>query len=286
MLTSMTPVILKAYKEKYAIGQFNIHNIEWITAVLTAAKNQNSPAILGVSSGSIPQMGGLKTIVSIVKNMIEYLDVTIPIVLHLDHGKTPEICFEAIDAGFTSVMYDGSHLPFDENYRLSEQVIKYAYERDVSVELELGTIAGSEDGIVNSEVIYADLNECKIIAELKPTAFAPALGSTHGLYKGKAKLGFNEMKEISELTKIPLVLHGGTGISDEDIKRAIDLGTAKINVNTEFMYKWCMNVKKQFLNNDTDINDPRKVINIGCAEVMKEIEKKMVLFSSSGSYIQ
>ncbi|WP_166372109.1 ketose-bisphosphate aldolase [Psychromonas sp. SA13A] len=284
MLTSMKPVIELAYKEKFAVGQFNIHNIEWITAVLNAAKKQKSAVILGVSSGSIPQMGGFKTIVSIVTHLIDYLEITTPVVIHLDHGKSVKICKEAIDAGFTSVMFDGSHLPFKENLKLSLEVINYAKSKDVSVELELGTIAGSEDGIVNSNVIYADLKECEEIAKLKPTAFAPALGSTHGLYRGKAKIGFAEMEEISLATKIPLVLHGGTGISDKDILRAISLGTAKVNVNTEFMYEWCLTVKQLFENTTTDINDPRKVINIGCNAVSKAIEDKIMLLGSNNRY--
>lgn len=284
MISSMKPVLERAYAEKFAVGQFNIHNVEWITAVLTAAKNQNSPAILGVSAGSIPQMGGFKTIVAIVTNLVEYLEVSTPVIIHLDHGKTVDICFEAIDAGFTSVMFDGSHLPFEENLRLSKVVIDYAYAREVSVELELGTIAGAEDGVVNSHVIYADLKECEVLTQLKPTAFAPALGSTHGLYKGKAVIGFNEMAEISEATKTPLVLHGGTGISEEDMRKAISLGTAKINVNTEFMYKWCNTVKDMFEMATSDVNDPRKVINAGCHEVSKAIESKMKLFGSSNTY--
>ena len=284
MITSMTPVLKRAYEEKFAVGQFNIHNVEWITAVLTAAKNQKSPAILGVSSGSVPQMGGFKTIVAIVTNLVDYLDITTPVIIHLDHGKTVDICIEAIDAGFTSVMFDGSHLPFEDNLELSRQVIDYASERGVSVELELGTIAGTEDGVANSHVIYADPKECEIIAKLNPTAFAPALGSTHGLYKGKAVIGFKEMAEISEITKIPLVLHGGTGISSEDMVKAITLGTSKINVNTEFMYKWCIAVKEMFEQSTSDINDPRKVINTGCLEVSKAIEEKMKLFGSSNTY--
>ncbi len=281
MLISMKKILNKAFLEKYAVGQFNIHNLEWTKAVLSAAQAEHSPVILGVSGGSVIHMGGFITITNMVKNIISYLDITVPVILHLDHGATVEACCEAIDAGFSSVMYDGSHLPFAENMKNSKRVIDYAKLFNVSVELELGTIAGTEDGVSNSEVIYANPAECILLCELKPDAFAPALGSTHGLYKGKAKLGFSEMEHIANITNVPLVLHGGTGISENDMLKAISLGTSKINVNTEYMYLWCETISSLFKNSTNDINDPRKVINAGCSVITKKIQEKMVFFGSN-----
>lgn len=213
---------------------------------------------------------------------MEYLNIDVPVALHLDHGTTREACEAAINAGFSSIMFDGSHLPFSENLAITRYLVELAHSKGVSVEAELGTIAGSEDGIVNSHVIYADIEECFTLAhETQVDCLAAALGSTHGLYKGKAKLGFTEMKAISERVNIPLVLHGGTGIADDDMRKAIACGTAKINVNTENMYAWCQAVKTLF-NADTehDINDPRKVINQGLIPVSKMIAQRIQLFGS------
>ncbi|WP_228777431.1 class II fructose-bisphosphate aldolase [Lonepinella koalarum] len=239
-LVRMTELLQDAYAKKYAIAQFNINNLEWIKSILLVSQKNRSPVILGVSGGTVTHMCGFKTIHDVTVGVADYLNIDVPVVLHLDHGKTKEACIQAIDAGFSSVMFDGSHLPFEENLKLTQEIVQYAHAKGVSVEAELGTIAGSEDGIVNSHVIYADPEQCDImVKETQIDCLAPALGSTHGLYKGKAKLGFDEMQHISKLVKIPLVLHGGTGISDEDMLHAIELGVAKINVNTEFMYAWC-----------------------------------------------
>ena len=286
MLVSMKDMLKNAYHEHYAVGQFNINNLEWVATVLKTAKENRSPAILGVSGGTIKHMLGFNTIHAIVKNAMDYLDIDVPIALHLDHGQSYESCFAAINAGFSSVMFDGSHLPFEENLEITKRIVDYAHKRGVSVEAELGTIAGSEDGIVNSQVIYADPHQClTMVKETNVDCLAAALGSTHGLYKGKAKLGFNEMQHISNLIKIPLVLHGGTGICDEDMLHAISLGTAKINVNTENMYTWCVAVGKLFAEQkDHDINDPRKVINYGLNPVAEKITERMKLFGSVNRY--
>ena len=281
MLVSMKNMLAKAFNEHYAVGQFNINNLEWTTAVLLAAKKEKSPVILGVSGGTIGHMGGFKSIAKLVENMIDYHNITVPVALHLDHGQSYEACRDAIDAGFTSVMFDGSHLPFDENMAISKKVIDYAKPHNVSVELELGRIAGCEDGVQSSHVIYADPKECIELCSIGPDAFAPALGSTHGMYKGKAKLGFKEMEHIAKITNVPLVLHGGTGISEEDMLKAISLGTAKINVNTENMYAWCEAVKDLFSTSTKEINDPRKVISFGCSVVTENIQAKMRVFGSS-----
>lgn len=198
----------------------------------------------------------------------------------------PEACEAAIAAGFSSIMFDGSHLPFRENLAITRHLVTLAHSKGISVEAELGTIAGSEDGIVNSEVIYADPQECyTLVTETQVDCLAAALGSTHGLYKGKARLGFTEMKAIAEQVKVPLVLHGGTGIADEDMRRAIACGTAKINVNTENMYAWCQQVKAIFAaDTGHDVNDPRKVIAQGLQPVREMIARRMALFGSEQRY--
>ncbi len=284
MLVSMENMLNRAFARQYAVGQFNINNLEWTGTVLKVAQQLRSPVILGVSGGTIKHMLGLKCIHDIVVNAMEFLEIDVPVALHLDHGQSYEACEAAIKAGFSSVMFDGSHMPFAENLAITKRLVTYAHRRGVSVEAELGTIAGSEDGIVNSHVIYADPVECqKLVEETGVDCLAAALGSTHGLYKGKAKLGFAEMQHIAQLVKVPLVLHGGTGISDEDMKKAISLGTAKINVNTENMYAWCLSVKEQFEQQGAhDINDPRKVIMKGLQPVAERVEERMRLFGSAG----
>ena len=287
MLVSMQNMLNRAFAHQYAVGQFNINNMEWTGAVLNVAQTLRSPVILGVSGGTIKHMLGLKCIHDIVVNAMDYLEIDVPVTLHLDHGQSYEACEAAIKAGFSSVMFDGSHMPFAENLAITKRLVTYAHRRGVSVEAELGTIAGSEDGIINSHVIYADPQECQtLVEETGVDCLAAALGSTHGLYKGKAKLGFAEMQHIAQRVSVPLVLHGGTGICDEDMKRAISLGTAKINVNTENMYAWCLAVKEQFDQQGAhDINDPRKVIMKGLKPVAERVEERMRLFGSVGQAI-
>lgn len=287
MLVSMQNMLNRAFAHQYAVGQFNINNMEWTGAVLNVAQTLRSPVILGVSGGTIKHMLGLKCIHDIVVNAMDYLEIDVPVALHLDHGQSYEACEAAIKAGFSSVMFDGSHMPFAENLAITKRLVTYAHRRGVSVEAELGTIAGSEDGIINSHVIYADPQECQtLVEETGVDCLAAALGSTHGLYKGKAKLGFAEMQHIAQRVSVPLVLHGGTGICDEDMKSAISLGTAKINVNTENMYAWCLAVKEQFDQQGAhDINDPRKVIMKGLKPVAERVEERMRLFGSAGQAI-
>lgn len=287
MLVSMEKMLNLGFTHHYAVGQFNIHNLEWTAAVLKSAQKLRSPVILGVSGGTIKHMLGLKSIHDIVVNAMEYLQTDVPVALHLDHGQSYEACEAAIKAGFSSVMFDGSHLPFQENLDITRRLVEYAHRRGVSVEAELGTIAGSEDGVVNSHVIYADPEECHtLVSQTGVDCLAAALGSTHGLYKGKANIGFAEMQHIAQRVNVPLVLHGGTGISDDDMQKAISLGTAKINVNTENMYAWCLAVKAQFENQGAhDVNDPRKVITQGMIPVAQRIEERMRLFGSAGRAI-
>ncbi|EHT01744.1 TPA: class II fructose-1,6-bisphosphate aldolase [Klebsiella oxytoca] len=286
MLVSMKDMLQHALRDGYAVGQFNINNLEWVGAVLSTGQQLRSPIILGVSGGTVKHMLGLKCIHDIVVNAMDYLHIDIPVALHLDHGTTREACEAAIEAGFSSIMFDGSHLPFSENLAITRHLVALAHSKGISVEAELGTIAGSEDGIVNSAVIYADPEECyTLVKETQVDCLAAALGSTHGLYKGKAKLGFTEMKAISERVNVPLVLHGGTGIADDDIRKAIACGTAKINVNTENMYAWCQEVKALFAaDTGHDVNDPRKVINQGLKPVREMIARRIALFGSQNRY--
>lgn len=233
-LVSMTEMLKDAKEKGYAVGQFNLNNLEFTQAILQAAEEEKSPVILGVSEGAGRYMGGFKTVVAMVKALIEEYNVTVPVAIHLDHGSSFESCAKAIHAGFTSVMIDASHHPFDENVETTAKVVELAHFHGVSVEAELGTVGGQEDDVIAEGVIYADPKECQELVERTGIdCLAPALGSVHGPYKGEPNLGFAEMEEIGKTTGLPLVLHGGTGIPTADIKRAISLGTAKINVNTE-----------------------------------------------------
>ena len=254
-------------------------NLEWTQAVLMACKETNSPVILGVSEGAAKYMGGFKVVASMVNSLIEEMEVTQPVALHLDHGSSFEMCKKAIDAGFSSVMIDGSHHPIDENIEITKKVVEYAHERNVSVEAEVGTVGGEEDGVIGG-VKYADPNEClRMVTEGKIDALAAALGSVHGNYDGEPKLGFEEMEIISNLTKAPLVLHGGSGIPDYQIKKAIELGHAKINVNTECQQAFTKKVR-DVLANDEKVYDPRKYIGPGKEEIKKVVIEKIKEFGS------
>lgn len=280
-LVNMSIMLQKAKDGKYAIGQFNINNLEWTIAILKAAQEQQSPVILGVSEGAAKYMGGYKVVVNMVKALIEEKNVTVPVAIHLDHGTSFESCKNAIDAGFTSVMYDGSHDPIEENIRVTKQVVEYAHARGASVEAEVGTVGGEEDGIVGG-IQYADLDECvRLVNEANIDALAPALGSVHGPYQGEPKLGFDEMLAIKEATDRPLVLHGGTGIPIEQIQRAISCGTAKINVNTENQMAWTAVVRDVLAKNDK-VYDPRKIIGPGADAIVEVVKQKMEEFGSVG----
>ena len=278
-LVNMNEMLKKALENKYAVGQFNINNLEWTQAVLAACKETNSPVILGVSEGAAKYMGGFKVVASMVTSLMEEMEVTQPVALHLDHGSSFEKCKKAIDAGFSSVMIDGSHHPIDENIEITKQVVAYAHERNVSVEAEVGTVGGEEDGVIGG-IKYADPNEClRMVTEGQIDALAAALGSVHGNYDGEPKLGFEEMEVISNLTKAPLVLHGGSGIPDYQIKKAIELGHAKINVNTECQQAFTKKVR-EVLNNDSDVYDPRKYIGPGKEAIKETVIEKIKEFGS------
>ena len=280
-LVSMTEMLNKAKEGKYAVGQFNINNLEWTQAVLQAAQENNSPIILGVSEGAGKYMGGAEVVAAMVNALMETMDITVPVALHLDHGSTVESAKHYIDAGFTSVMFDHSHFPIDENIEMTKELVEYAHSKGVSVEAEVGTVGGVEDGVTGG-VKYADLEECKrMVSEAKIDALAAALGSVHGTYDGEPVLGFDEMEAISDATGTPLVLHGGSGIPDYQIKKAIERGHAKINVNTELQQQRTKAVREK-LNSDDKVYDPRKVIAPGKEAIVKITKETMDMFGSTG----
>lgn len=280
-LVSMTDMLQKGLKGHYAIGQFNINNLEWTQAVLTAAQEEKSPVILGVSEGAAKYMGGFKVVAAMVEALMETMDITVPVALHLDHGSSLENCTAAIDAGFSSVMIDNSKFPIDENIQATKSVVEYAHSKGASVEAEVGSVGGTEDGVTGG-VLYADAQECKrMVEEAGIDALAAALGSVHGDYDGEPVLGFDEMKEISELTGAPLVLHGGSGIPEFQIKKAIEYGHTKINVNTELQQVWTKKTREVIANNEK-VYDPRKIIGPGKEDITATTKAKMREFGSSG----
>ncbi len=282
-LVSMTAMLNKAKEEGYAVGQFNLNNLEFTQAILQAAEEEKSPVILGVSEGAARYMGGFKLVVKMVEALMEEYKVTVPVAIHLDHGSSFEKCAQAIQAGFTSVMIDGSHFPLDENIALTKKVVELAHIHGVSVEAELGRIGGQEDDLVveDADAAYAIPAECdRLVEETKVDCFAPALGSVHGPYKGEPNLGFDRMEEVSKLTGIPLVLHGGTGIPTKDIKRAISLGTAKVNVNTENQISSAKRVR-EVLADQPEQYDPRKYLGPARDAIKETVIGKMREFGSS-----
>ncbi|WP_026907741.1 class II fructose-bisphosphate aldolase [Paucisalibacillus globulus] len=279
-LVSMKDMLNNAKDNGYAVGQFNINNLEYIQAILQAAEEEKSPVILGVSEGAGKYMGGFKVVVAMVKSLMEEYGTTVPVAIHLDHGSSFEKCAQAIHAGFTSVMIDASHSPIDENIATTQKVVELAHFHGVSVEAEVGTVGGEEDGVIGG-INYADPNEClRIVKEAGIDCLAPALGSVHGPYQGEPNLGFKEMEEILNLTHVPLVLHGGTGIPTKDIQKAISLGTAKINVNTENQMAQAKAVR-QVLNEKTEVYDPRKYLGPGTEAIKQTVIGKMREFGSS-----
>jgi len=284
MLVSAKEMLVKAREGKYAVGQFNINNLEWTKAVLLTAKECNSPVILGVSEGAGKYMGGYKTIVGMVKGMIEELNIQVPVAIHLDHGSY-EGALKTIEAGFSSVMFDGSHYSIEENIEKTKEIIKIAGEKGISVEAEVGSIGGEEDGVVGAGEV-ADPSECKLIAELGVDMLAAGIGNIHGKYPANWKgLDFEALAAIKEATgNVPLVLHGGTGIPEDMIKRAISLGVAKINVNTECQLSFAAATRK-YIEAGKDLEgkgfDPRKLLAPGFEAIKATVKEKMDLFGST-----
>lgn len=269
-----------AKKEKFAIPQININGLIWIEGILKAAQNLNSPIIIGTTDKNIEFLGGYKFISNTIKNKIQAMNITVPVYIHLDHGLTVEGCKEAVDAGYDSVMFDGSKLSISENIRLTKEVVDYAHEHNVFVEGEVGAIGGVEDGL-SGQVRYADIDEClALVKETNLDTLAPALGSVHGKYKGEPNLGFEEMELINANTQVPLVLHGASGISKEDLHRAISLGHAKINFNTEINIAWSNQLRKTLIE-DKNLFSPQEIIRPSIEEIQKTSEKIINLCGSN-----
>ena len=266
MLVNTKEMLLAAKEGKYAIPQFNINNLEWTKNILELCQDEQVPVILGVSEGAAKYMGGFAVVYAMVNELIK--SIGLDVALHLDHGTSFESCKAAIDHGFSSVMIDASQYELEENIRITKKVVDYAHSKGVTVEAEVGHVGGSEDGIV-SDILNASLEECvRISEETGIDSLAPALGSVHGLYVGEPNLDFEAMKEINETLEIPLVLHGGTGIPDQQILKAIESGISKININTELQIAWHSAVK-DYVEKNPNSYDPRVVIGSG-KEAMKQ----------------
>lgn len=282
-LVSMKEMLKQAKEQGYAVGQFNVNNLEYAQAILQAAEEEKSPVILGVSEGAGRYIGGYKVVVAMVAALMEEYGITVPVAIHLDHGSSFEQCAKAIYAGFTSVMIDASSMPLDDNIALTKKVVELAHINGVSVEAELGRVGGQEDDIIveDAEQAYAIPEECeRLVQETNVDCFAPALGSVHGPYKGEPNLGFDRMKEVMNLTDVPLVLHGGTGIPTKDIQRAISLGSAKINVNTENQMEQAKRIR-EVLAEQPEQYDPRKYMGPGRNAIKETVIGKMREFGSS-----
>ncbi len=285
MLVSAKEMLNKAKAGKYAVGQFNINNLEWTKAILLTAQECNSPVILGVSEGAGKYMCGYTTVVGMVNGMIKELGITVPVALHLDHGSY-EHAKKCIEAGFSSVMFDGSHYPIEENIEKTKELVAICEEKGLSLEAEVGAIGGEEDGVVGSGEV-ADPKECKMIADLGVTMLAAGIGNIHGKYpENWAGLSFDTLDAIQQLTgDMPLVLHGGTGIPADMIKKAISLGVSKINVNTECQLAFAEATRK-YIEAGKDLVgkgfDPRKVLADGFEAIKATVKEKMELFGSVG----
>ena len=285
MLVTATDMLTKARANGYAVGQFNINNLEWTKAILITAQEMNSPVILGVSEGAGKYMGGFKVVSAMVKALIEEQNITVPVALHLDHG-TYEGCYKCIEAGFSSIMFDGSHYPIDENIAKTKELVGITREKGMSIEAEVGSIGGEEDGVIGMGEC-ADPNECKAIADLGVTMLAAGIGNIHGKYPANWEgLSFETLEAVSELTgDMPLVLHGGTGIPEDQIRKAISMGVAKINVNTECQLSFAAATRK-YIEEGKDLQgkgyDPRKLLAPGAEAIKETVREKMELFGSVG----
>ena len=285
MLVSAKEMLEKAVEGHYAVGQFNINNLEWTKSILLTAQELQSPVILGVSEGAGKYMTGFKTVAAMVKAMIEELNITVPVALHLDHG-TYEGCYKCIKAGFSSIMFDGSHYPIDENIEKTKELVKIAHAMGLSLEAEVGSIGGEEDGVVGLGEC-ADPAECKAIADLGVDFLAAGIGNIHGKYPANwPGLRFDVLEAVkAQVGNMPLVLHGGTGIPEDMIKKAISLGVAKINVNTECQLTFAA-ATREYIEAGKDQQgkgyDPRKLLAPGAEAIKATVKEKMELFGSVG----
>ena len=284
-LVSAKEMLQKAKAGQYAVGQLNINNLEWTKAILLTAEECKSPVILGVSEGAGKYMTGYKTVVGMVNGMLEELNISVPVALHLDHGSY-EGAKKCIEAGFSSIMFDGSHLPFEENVEKTKELVAICNEKGMSIEAEVGSIGGEEDGVVGMGEC-ADPKECKAIADLGVTMLAAGIGNIHGKYpENWAGLQFDVLDDIQKLTgEMPLVLHGGTGIPEDMIKKAISLGVSKINVNTECQLSFAEATRK-YIEAGKDLEgkgfDPRKLLAPGAEAIKATVKEKMEIFGSIG----
>jgi fructose-bisphosphate aldolase class II len=285
MLVSATEMLKKAVAGKYAVGQFNINNLEWTKSILATAQENNSPVILGVSEGAGKYMTGFKTVSAMVSAMVESMGITVPVALHLDHGSY-DGAYKCIDAGFSSIMFDGSHYPINENIEKTRELVDVCHKKGISIEAEVGAIGGEEDGVVGGGEV-ADPDECKMIADLGIDFLAAGIGNIHGKYPENWQgLNFDVLAKIKEkIGDLPLVLHGGTGIPADMIKKAISLGVAKINVNTECQL-YFQEATRKYIEEGKDLIgkgfDPRKLLAPGCEAIKTIVKEKMELFGSVG----
>lgn len=284
MLVSAKEMLEKAKAGKYAVGQFNINNLEWTKSILAVAEEMKAPVILGVSEGAGKYMTGYKTVAAMVKAMIEEMKITVPVALHLDHG-TYEGCLKCVEAGFSSIMFDGSHYPIEDNIAKTKELVALCAKKGLSLEAEVGSIGGEEDGVIGMGEC-ADPKECKMIADLGVTMLAAGIGNIHGKYPENWKgLSFETLDAVQQLTgDMPLVLHGGTGIPEDMIKKAISLGVAKINVNTECQLSFAAATRK-YIEEGKDLQgkgfDPRKLLAPGAEAIKDTVREKIALFGSA-----
>ena len=283
MIVNAKEMLQKAKAGHYAVGQFNINNLEWTKSILLTAEECKSPVILGVSEGAGKYMTGFKTVAEMVKAMDEELGITVPVAIHLDHG-TYEGCYKCIKAGFTSIMFDGSSLPIDENVAKTKELVAVSHNLGLSIEAEVGAIGGEEDGVVGMGEC-ADPDECKAVADLGVDMLAAGIGNIHGKYPANwAGLSFETLDAIQQKTgEMPLVLHGGTGIPEDMIKKAIDLGVSKINVNTECQLSFAAATREYIeagKDNEGKGYDPRKLLAPGAEAIKATVKEKMELFGS------
>lgn len=284
-LVSAKEMLLKARNEGYGVAQININNLEWIKSVLTTVEELKSPVILGVSEGAAKYMGGYKNVMAMVRELDAFYNVTVPVAVHLDHG-TYEGAFKALNAGFTSIMFDGSHYPFEENLEKTKEVVAACHAKGVSVEAEVGAIGGEEDGVIGGGEI-ADPEECRAIAATGVDMFAAGIGNIHGMYPANWKgLDFDVLAKVQEVTNnVPLVLHGGSGIPEDMIKKAVSMGVSKINVNTECQIAFAK-ATRAYIEAGLDLKgkgfDPRKLLAPGAEAIKDVVREKLTLFGSVG----
>ena len=285
MLVNAADMLKKAKAGHYAVGHFNINNLEWTKAILLTAKELRSPVILGVSEGAGKYMGGYHVVVNMVNGLLKDLDIDVPVALHLDHGSY-EGCYKCIEAGFSSIMFDGSHYPIAENIEKTKELVKAAHDRGLSIEAEVGAIGGEEDGVIGKGEC-ADPNECKQIADLGVDFLAAGIGNIHGKYPENWEgLSFETLDSIQQLTgELPLVLHGGTGIPADMVKKAINLGVSKVNVNTECQLAFA-DATRKYIEAGKDLEgkgfDPRKLLAPGAEAIKATVKEKMEMFGSVG----